>query len=114
MRLLLDTHVFLWWLAGDRRLSKRLRTLIADPSTVSLVSAASAWEIVAGDVAGAIASQGWDELPIRVLHAQRAGLLAGQHRDPFDRMLVAQSEIEGVPLASNDVALDALGAVRVW
>jgi PIN domain nuclease of toxin-antitoxin system len=128
MRVLLDTHVFLWWLVGDRRLSRRVRTLVADPSTVALVSAASAWEIatkvrigrlpglelLAGDVAGAVASQGFEELPIRLLHAQRAGLLVGAHRDPFDRMLAAQSEIEGVPLASSDDALDAFGIARIW
>lgn len=128
MRLLLDTHVFLWWLAGDRRLSRRVRSLLEDEAMIGLVSAASAWEIatkvrigklpgfeiLAGDIPGAVASQGFEELPIRLVHAQRAGLLAGDHRDPFDRMLVAQAEIEGVPLVSNDAALDAFGIARVW
>lgn len=128
MRLLLDTHVFLWWLAGDRRLSKRVRSLLADESTIGLVSAASAWEIAAkvrigrlpgfellsGDILGAIAGQGFEELPIRVVHAQRAGAFATPHRDPFDRMLAAQAEIESVPIASNDAMLDPFGIARVW
>lgn len=128
MRILIDTHVFLWWLAGDRRLSRRVRTLLSKPSVIGLVSAASAWEIatktrlgklpgvelVAGDVPGAIASQGFEELPIRVLHAQRAGMLAGEDRDPFDRILAAQAEIEAVPLASDDKALDSFGICRLW
>jgi PIN domain nuclease of toxin-antitoxin system len=127
-KLLLDTHVLLWWLAGDRRLSMRVRRALADPATIGLVSAASAWEIatkvrlgklpgaepIAADVAAVIASQGFEELAVSVRHAQRAGLFSLDHRDPFDRMLAAQSELEGVPLASNDRALDAFGVVRIW
>ena len=128
MRLLLDTHAFLWWLDGDRRLSRRARATIADSSNTILVSAASAWEIstkarfgklpgaveVAADVAGCIASQEFAALDIAVLHAQRAGRLPGPHRDPFDRMLAAQSQIEDLPLVTNDVIFDDYAVTRIW
>jgi PIN domain nuclease of toxin-antitoxin system len=128
LRLLLDTHAFLWWLAGDRKMSRRARQLVAATETECLVSAASAWEIttkvrlgklpgvevIARDVGGAIASQGFGELPIRVLHAQWAGTLPSDHRDPFDRMLAAQAHVEGVPLLSIDTVFDALGVPRIW
>lgn len=127
MRVLIDTHVFLWWLAGDRRLSRRARTVLEDEETVVLVSAASAWEIatkvrigklpdadvVASDVSAAIAGQGFEELPVRVLHAQRAGELPGPHRDPLDRMLAAQAQIEGVPIVSADAVFDTFGVKRI-
>jgi PIN domain nuclease of toxin-antitoxin system len=127
-RLLLDTHAFLWWLDGDRRLPLRVRRRIGDETNVILVSAASAWEIttkarlgklpgamaVAADVAGAIASQGFSALEISILHAQRAGNLPGDHRDPFDRMLIAQAQLEDVPLVSNDGVFDGFSVNRVW
>jgi PIN domain nuclease of toxin-antitoxin system len=128
MRLLLDTHAFLWWLDGDARLSKRARAAIGDARTVCLVSAASAWEIttkarlgklpgaleVAADIAGCLRAQQFTALDITVDHAQRAGALPGAHRDPFDRMLIAQAQAENLPLVSNDVVFDAYGVVRLW
>ena len=128
MRLLLDTHAFLWWLDGDRRLSTKVRTLVAAADTEVLVSAASAWEIttkfrlgklpaavdVAADVRGALLSQGFVELPMSVSHAARAGALSAPDRDPFDRVLAAQSILTGVPIASIDDAFDRLGATRIW
>ena len=128
MRLLLDTHALLWWLDGDRRLSLRARRAIGNDSHAILVSAASAWEIttkarlgklpgaidVAADVAGCIASQGFSALDITVLHAQRAGGLAGEHRDPFDRMLIAQGQLEDVAIISNDEVFDRYGVRRFW
>ena len=128
MRLLLDTHTFLWWLDGDARLSKRARAAIGDARTECLVSAASAWEIttkarlgklpgaleVAADVSGCLRSQQFTPLDITVDHAQRAGSLPGAHRDPFDRMLIAQSQAENLPLVSNDAVFDAYGVVRIW
>jgi PIN domain nuclease of toxin-antitoxin system len=127
-RVLLDTHAFLWWLDGDRRLPLKLRRLIQSDETEVLVSAASVWEIttkarigklpgalkVAADVPACIASQGFTSLPITVEHAQSAGSLPGPHRDPFDRMLVAQAHAERVPIASNDAILDAYGVIRIW
>lgn len=128
MRVLVDTHTLLWWLDGDRRLSRRARRTMADDANTVLVSAASAWEIatnarigklpgaleVAADIAGCIASQRFDSLDITVLHAQRAGRLPGAHRDPFDRMLVAQAQIEDLPIVTNDRVFDEYGVTRLW
>lgn len=128
MRLLLDTHTLLWWLDGDRRLSRTARNRIADTDNIVLISAASAWEIttkarigrlpgaleVAEDVAGAVAGQGFAALEITILHAQRAGRLPGGHRDPFDRMLIAQAQLEDVPIVSNETIFDAYGVTRIW
>lgn len=128
MRLLLDTHALLWWLDGDRRLTRRARTAITDEDNVIVVSAASAWEIttkvrlgklpgadaVAADVVGSVASQGFSSLDITMRHAQRAGRLPGAHRDPFDRMLIAQAQLEDLTLVSNESAFDAYGVSRLW
>jgi PIN domain nuclease of toxin-antitoxin system len=126
--LLLDTHAFLWWLAGDRKLPRRAREAIADPDEEVLVSAVSAWEIttkyrigklpgasaIVSDIAGAIASQAFTSLAITVVHAQRAGTLVGDHRDPFDRMLIAQARSEDLTLVSNEALFDAFGVTRLW
>ncbi len=126
--LLLDTHTLLWWLDGDRRLSAAARAAIADESRPAYVSAASAWEIttkhrlgklpdagpVAADVLGVIRSQGFDPLDISVDHAERAGRLPGPHRDPFDRMLIAQALIEDLTLVSLEVPFDVYGVRRLW
>ena len=128
MRVLLDTHAFLWWLAGSDRLSGAARAAIGDPENDILVSAASAWEIavkhrlgklpgaddVALDVAGCIASQGFLELPITVRNGERAGRLPGPHRDPFDRMLIAQALALDLPLVSLETLFDRYGVTRIW
>lgn len=128
MRLLLDTHAFLWWLDGDRRLPLRLRRLIGDDANAVYVSAATAWEIatkarlgklpgatdVAADVGGAVASQGFLAMPVTIPHAQRAGALPGPHRDPFDRMLIAQSQMDDLPLVSVEALFDRYGVTRLW
>jgi PIN domain nuclease of toxin-antitoxin system len=128
VRVLLDTHALLWWLDGDRRLSQRVRHLIASDETIVLVSAASAWEIctkfrlgklpgaavVAADVAGCLAGQGFVPLPIAVNHAQRAGSLPGPHRDPFDRVLIAQSQAEDLPLVTVDQVFGTYGVKVIW
>lgn len=128
MRTLLDTHAFLWWLAGDKRLSKRARQVISLEVTETHLSAASAWEIITkarlgrlpkaqdlvADVAGAALGQGFQLLDITVLHAQRAGRLAGPITDPWDLMLIAQSQTEGLALISNEERFDQYGISRVW
>ncbi|MBM3820847.1 MAG: type II toxin-antitoxin system VapC family toxin [Acidimicrobiia bacterium] len=128
MRLLLDTHALLWWLAGDRRLPPKARRAIEDRSNTKFVSAASAWEIatktrvgrlpggekVADEVPEWLFDQGFVGLDITVRHAQHAGGLPGEHRDPFDRMLIAQALIEGLTLVSNDEIFDAYGVRRFW
>lgn len=128
MRLLLDTHALLWWLAGDENLSESARAAITEVANAIFVSAASTWEIatkhrlgrlpganaIAADLAGAIESQGFLGLPITIRHGEAAGALPGPHRDPFDRMLIAQSTLEDLVLVSNEQAFDAYGVQRLW
>ena len=128
MRLLLDTHAFLWWLSGSNQLSSPARRAIADESNEVSVSAASAWEIatkyrlgklpgaeiVARDVRAAIADQGFGELAVTVTEASRAGSLGGPLRDPFDRMLIAQALERDLVLLSNETVFDAYGIQRLW
>jgi PIN domain nuclease of toxin-antitoxin system len=126
--LLLDTHALLWWLAGDGRLSRKARVAMSNADQLIFVSAASAWEIttkyrigklagagiVARDVASAVASQAFSPLAITLVHAQRAGSLLGTHRDPLDRMLIAQSQLENLTLVSNEKIFDDYGVTRLW
>ena len=132
MRLLLDTHALLWWLSGDAQLSLKARRAIADRRHDILVSAASAWEVATkhrlGKLPGAgplavdfereVLRHGFIDLPISMSHAQSAGALAGApagaHRDPFDRMLVAQALEEKLALVSNETLFDDYGVTRVW
>ena len=128
MRLLLDTHAWLWWLAGDTNLSPTARAVISDETNIVLISAASAWEVatkhrigklpgaaaIVADLEGTITGQGFTPLPISLEHAHLAGALPGQHRDPFDRMLIAQSILESVVLVSNEAIFDAFATTRLW
>jgi PIN domain nuclease of toxin-antitoxin system len=128
VRLLLDTHALIWWLLGDPALSRNAVAGIADDDNGVFISAVSAWEIsakyrigklpaaamFAADVAGAAASQGFDELPINLQHGQLAGSLPGPHRDPFDRMLAAQALLAGLVLVSNETVFDRYGVRRLW
>lgn len=128
MELLLDTHALLYWLFDDRRLSKTARHVIADPDNTVFVSSASAWEIatkhrlgklpgtdaLVADMEGWIAKARFHAMPITIAHAQRAGSLTIAHRDPFDRMLAAQSAIEDVPMVSADAVMRAIGVRVIW
>jgi len=128
VRLLLDTHALLWWLDGDTSLSPAAREAIANESNEIFLSAASAWEIttkyrlgklpgaaaVAENIVESVASQGFLELPITLAHGQTAGALPGPHRDPFDRMLIAQALAEGLVLISNEVVFDSYTVRRLW
>ncbi len=128
MRLLLDTHALLWWLAGDVQLSPAARGAMGDDANEVCVSAASAWEVatkhrlgklpgagpLAVDFAREVRRQGFQPLPITLEHGQVAGSLVGTHRDPFDRMLVAQAREEKMALVSNESVFDAFGVTRVW
>jgi len=127
MRLLLDTHALLWWLAGDDRLTAAARSGVQSSNNTVLVSAASAWEIATKHRLGKLdasalsdglgpmlASQRFEPLDITLEHAERAGALGGLHKDPFDRMLVAQAQAERLTLVSNEIAFDSYGVARLW
>ena len=127
-RLLLDTHALLWWYSDDPALPPSTRKAIAYPANNILVSAASAWEIAIKFRIGKLASAsevvqnfdgdlercGFVGLPISPAHSIRAGLLPGPLRDPFDRMLIAQTQAEGLVIVSNEKAFDRYGIRRVW
>lgn len=121
-RILLDTHALLWWLADEPALGAQARALIAEPRNDVLVSAASIWEIgikrqkglidAPIDLETLVEDEGFGKLPISLFHAQQAAALPAIHRDPFDRMLVAQSQAEGLELLTADETIPAY-AVRV-
>jgi PIN domain nuclease of toxin-antitoxin system len=112
MDILLDTHMLLWWLVDDPRLSKKARALMADPANMPTVSAATAWEIAIKQALGKMTmdgnleqearEQGFAMLPITFPHAAETLTLPTIHRDPFDRMLVAQARVESLPLLTVD------------
>ncbi|MCH9649261.1 MAG: type II toxin-antitoxin system VapC family toxin [Deltaproteobacteria bacterium] len=128
MRFLLDTHALLWWLFDAPELSKTARELVADPANEIRVSAASAWEVstkyrlgklpaareLMQDLGGWLQRAGFQELPITISHAHQAGAWPQAHRDPFDRMLAAQSALEDLPLISRDPKLAPFGIRLVW
>lgn len=128
MRLLLDTHAFIWWFSDSARLPQPAHRLIADESNDVLVSAASAWEIatkhrlgklpdakdIALDIPGYIARQRFEELPVTVADGVRAGELPGPLRDPFDRMLIAQALTHDLIVVSNETLFDRYGVRRLW
>ena len=111
MRLLLDTHVVLWWRANDPKLGKEARRAI-ERADLALVSAASAWEVaikmalgrlrIPDDFEGGVESSGFGKLPVTFTHAAAAGRLPAHHADPFDRMLVAQARTEKLTLVTRD------------
>jgi PIN domain nuclease of toxin-antitoxin system len=120
LRLLLDTHVLLWWLADDRKLAKAGREVIANPDNDVHVSSASVWEaainvalgrleIELDDLEDAIVQNGFRPLPIGFRHAVTAGRLPSVHGDPFDRMLVAQASVEELRVVSHDRVFERYG-----
>ncbi len=112
MSLLLDTHALLWWLADDPELSTEVRSRIGEGRTRVVASAASAWEIsikaargrleAPDELAAALERDHIEQLPITVRHATAAGKLPRHHDDPFDRMLIAQAQLEGLALVTRD------------
>jgi PIN domain nuclease of toxin-antitoxin system len=128
MNLLLDTHALIWAANEPEKLPDAVRSAIEDPENNIWVSAVSAIEVAIkfriGKLEGAyelaerfetvIAGFGFDQLPISVAHASLAGLLPFDHRDPFDRILIAQSQIEQYALVSNEKLFDQLGVIRFW
>jgi PIN domain nuclease of toxin-antitoxin system len=127
MEALLDTHVVIWWFENSPMLSKRASAILSAPENTFHVSALVGWEIamkvnvgklqsaeLIEDMHGLLAREGWHELPITVGHAVRAGLLPLHHRDPFDRLLVAQAQALNLPILSGDRGLDEYDIRRVW
>ena len=126
MSYLIDTHVLLWWLFNDPKLCAVSREIISNPAHRILVSSATAWEIATkyrigklpeaapllSDYPGFLQQMGFVELAISTQHALKAGSLDIGHRDPFDRMLMAQAELEAVPIITYDKAF-LLGNVQV-
>ena len=128
MKLLLDTHTFLWFVTSDPQLSEAALDLIADPTNEVLVSPATYWEVAIKVSIGkypltvpfeTFFQEGIDGsdmaiLPIRVRHAAVLSSLPIHHKDPFDRMIISQSIAEQIPVVSADAALDAYGVRRFW
>lgn len=128
MRVLLDTHTLLWALVSPSKLGKRARAIIEDPENARVVSAVSAWEIstkhrlgkldeaedVIRDYSAHLSTLLAEELAISTRHALAAGMWNAPHRDPFDRMLAAQSVIEGIAIVTNDRAIRQFGIETLW
>jgi PIN domain nuclease of toxin-antitoxin system len=124
----LDTHALLWWISDDSSLTQLARRTIADTRNTIVVSAASAWEIATkvrigmlpgaetwiADFVTVVEGEGFILLPILPEHGIRAGLLTGAHKDPFDRMLLAQAQAEGYAILSNEQVFDTYGVRRIW
>jgi PIN domain nuclease of toxin-antitoxin system len=125
VKLLLDTHAILWALAQPQRLSRRAAQCIRDGGNDIFVSAASTWEIaiksalgkLAGDmeaIAHAGRTAGFNDLPVTIAHTVRLRDLRPHHRDPFDRILVAQALTEGLTIVTHDPAFDAYAVATLW
>ena len=123
MRLLLDTHAFLWWWAGDRKIGAKARSAIGSADTV-LVSAVSVWEMTIkmalgnlrfdGSVGDAVEACGFERLAMRFEHAEAVRSLPSHHGDPFDRMLTAQAIVEGATLVTHDRAMASYLVPVLW
>lgn len=128
MRILLDTHAFLWWVTDDAQLSRRARRLIGDGRNEILFSAASAWEISIKSSLGRVTlpddadryipaqleQNAFGVLPVQLHHALRVATLPDVHRDPFDRMLVAQALVEELAILSRDARLGGYSVRVLW
>jgi PIN domain nuclease of toxin-antitoxin system len=126
--ILLDSHALFWWTTDDPRLSRRAHAAIDNDDEEVLVSAVAAWEVTSKVRAGRwpeasllaerffqiLTHYGFRPLPITLEHAHLAGSLPGPHRDPFDRLLAAQSRIENVPLVTADAAFGTFGTAILW
>ena len=127
-RLLLDSHALFWFVDGDSRLSLAAREAIQDTANIVYVSAVTAWEIaskfrlgkwpgaqaLANDLSGIMSALSFEPLPLNLEHARLAGALHNSHRDPFDRMLAAQAEIENVPLVTADPVFHQFKVRILW
>ena len=119
MRLLLDSHTFLWWLSDVPRLGKTAHDAIASPSNDVYVSAVSVWELAIKrqkgaldapyDLSSLVEQRGFTALPLSLFHAEQAAELPRHHGDPFDRMLVAQAQAEGLTIVTQNAAIPRYG-----
>jgi PIN domain nuclease of toxin-antitoxin system len=126
MRFLVDTHAFIWFTQGNQRLSPHARDLLEDMGNAALLSLATIWELAIKASLNKLQLTEpledllerelptFDSLPISVEHAIAVQALPHHHGDPFDRMLIAQAQVEGFPIMSADRAFDAYGVVRIW
>ena len=124
MKLLLDTHVLLWWFGDDTLLSQAATAAIRDPNNVVFVSSVSLWEIwlkeslgklrLPPDFEEQLAAESFESLPLSAPQTRQVAKLPWHHRDPFDRMLIAQSILEDLVLVSNERVFDSYGARRLW
>ena len=129
MRILLDTHTLIWWIVNNsRQLPEVVRIALRDETNEIFVSAITAFEITTkhrlgrlnavsafvDDVGGAVAGEGFGELPVSLADAARAGALPGPNQDPFDRMLIAQALNHNLTLVSNETLFDSYGVQRMW
>ncbi len=127
MTALLDTHTLKWWLDDPGQLSESAKRVVEDRINSIMISAVVPWELAIKSNVGRlrvdwllanwsskIAAEGFTELPVESTHAIRAGLLPLHHRDPFDRMLVAQAQATGWPIISADPVFDHYGVRRIW
>ncbi len=118
-RILLDTHALIWWLNGDEQLGLRSRAYIEDASNHIYVSAATSWEMSIkrqlgklespNDLDAILEAEGFTPLPVSIFHGEQAGRLPVHHRDPFDRMLIAQAQAEGLQILTKDQHFPAYG-----
>ena len=120
MKLLLDSHIFVWWSAGDRRLGRRAEKMLLAPGAELFISAASWWELAVKQAIGklrldipktrhSLDQRGVIGIPVTIAHAEQAGALPALHGDPFDHMLVAQAICEGMTLLTRDAKLKRYG-----
>ena len=127
MKILIDTQALFWWYGDPGRLSQSARSIIQQRDDVIFVSAVTAWELAIKvntgkldalslviDFRSFLIAEGFTDLPITVEHAARAGLLPLHHKDPFDRLLVAQAQEIGIPIVSNDQLFDRYDVKRLW
>lgn len=124
MRLLIDSHVLLWWNTGSLQLSAAARAAVADPASEVLISIAGLWELTLKQAAGKLSfapdletmlvDEGFSVLSISFAHLRELASLPRLHRDPFDRMMIAQARSEGIPIATKDRHFAAYGVQIVW
>lgn len=128
MNVLLDTHAFLWWVIDDPQLSKAAKAIIADPSNTIYLSVVSAWEIIIKERTGKLtlpeppetyipsrlASNRFISLNVQMQHVLQIAILPDHHRDPFDRLLIAQSQVENIPLLTVDHLIGQYSVNVIW